>query len=126
MKIYTSYFAMQKKIDMLGLTTFSISRLHPKFYKGEVFWKLAPSSSILTQYKEGPQNEGAQKVYTYRFQHEVLDRLDPKDIYAELSVLSGGHDIVLLCYEKSSDFCHRHLVAKWLTDAGYPVEELTF
>lgn len=28
-----------------------------------------------------------------------------------------------MCYEKSEDFCHRHLVAEWLTGAGFPVEE---
>ena len=23
-------------------------------------------------------------------------------------------DIILLCYEKSGDFCHRHIVADWI------------
>jgi uncharacterized protein (DUF488 family) len=31
---------------------------------------------------------------------------------------------VLLCYEKSGDFCHRHLVAEWLRRYGYEVKEL--
>ena len=39
--------------------------------------------------------------------------------------------VVLLCYEKRGDFCHRHLVSKWINDwAGkdlvqewYPEEE---
>ena len=30
----------------------------------------------------------------------------------------------LLCYEESEEFCHRHLVAKWLRDFGYEVKEL--
>lgn len=27
---------------------------------------------------------------------------------------SGGIFAVLLCFEKSSDFCYRHLIAAWL------------
>lgn len=32
--------------------------------------------------------------------------------------------IALVCYEKSGDFCHRHIVADWLNQAGYDVKEL--
>ena len=31
--------------------------------------------------------------------------------------------IALICYEKSEDFCHRHLVAYWLKCNGYECEE---
>jgi uncharacterized protein (DUF488 family) len=32
--------------------------------------------------------------------------------------------IILLCYEKPGDFCHRHLVADWLTKNGLKTIEL--
>ena len=32
--------------------------------------------------------------------------------------------IALICYEKPSEFCHRHLVADWLKEYGIEVEEL--
>ena len=36
-----------------------------------------------------------------------------------------GKDIVFLCYEKTGDFCHRHIFAEWLTEkTGEPVSEL--
>jgi len=38
-----------------------------------------------------------------------LDVLDAKKVYEEL-----GEDSILLCWEKSGDFCHRRLVAEWL------------
>ena len=40
--------------------------------------------------------------------------LDAQRVYEDLERLSNGRDCVLLCYEKSGDFCHRHLVADWL------------
>lgn len=61
--------------------------------------------------------------YIEHFDSEVLNLLDAKTIYEELSKMSGGKDIVLICYEKPSDFCHRHLVAKWLAKNGIPCEE---
>jgi uncharacterized protein (DUF488 family) len=30
----------------------------------------------------------------------------------------------LLCFEKSEDFCHRHLLAEWMKERGIPVREL--
>ena len=31
--------------------------------------------------------------------------------------------IALICYEKPTDFCHRHLVADWLNKNGIECEE---
>lgn len=36
----------------------------------------------------------------------------------------GRKDIVLLCYEKPSSFCYRHILAAWLADTlGLAVSE---
>ena len=56
--------------------------------------------------------------YTKTFHERVLNKLDPRQVAQELS-----DDAVLMCYEKSGDFCHRHLVADWLRTAGIAVEE---
>lgn len=32
--------------------------------------------------------------------------------------------VVMLCHEKSDDFCHRHLLRTWLKGVGIEVEEL--
>ena len=34
--------------------------------------------------------------------------------FIELS--NNAENIILLCYEKSTDFCHRHLVANWINE----------
>jgi uncharacterized protein (DUF488 family) len=40
--------------------------------------------------------------------------------------LAKDYHIVLLCYEKPDSFCHRHLVAKWFNENGFPIEEWQF
>ena len=38
-----------------------------------------------------------------------------------------GDNAVMLCYEKPGDFCHRHLIADWITkNTGITVEEVDF
>ena len=32
-------------------------------------------------------------------------------------------EFALICYEKPSDFCHRHLVSEWLKERGFDIEE---
>ena len=40
-----------------------------------------------------------------------------------LGIILLGTEIALICYEKPENFCHRHLVAEWLQEAGYQVQE---
>jgi hypothetical protein len=48
----------------------------------------------------------------------ILKTLDPRKVWDELHVLAGGHEPVLLCWEKppltDDNFCHRRLAAAWL------------
>ena len=37
--------------------------------------------------------------------------------------LTGGGDFALVRYESPNKFCHRHLVANWLTENGYASRE---
>lgn len=66
--------------------------------------------------------------YIEHFKTEVLDKLDAADVILDFSRLIysfniGESDICLICYEKPSDFCHRHLVAEWLNQNGFKCEE---
>ena len=54
---------------------------------------------------------------------EVLNKLDPHRVVEHLYEISRGKDVALVCYEAPDKFCHRHLVADWLTNAGYKCEE---
>ena len=112
--MYTGYFAKEKKYRELGLVPVSISLYTPQWFNGAKYTKLSPNTSILFSYEEGKLDQDG---YARRFINEVLNQLDYKAVIADLEVLTNTNqeNIVLLCYEKASDFCHRHIVAEWLS-----------
>ena len=116
--IYTSYFSSKKYNKDQGI---SIARYN-KFWQGETYPDLFPGVTLLAWWKSLP--EESQKCKDYRqmyfeaYKQETLSKLDPCKVAADLE------NKVLLCYEKSEDFCHRHIVAAWLRHYGYNAEEL--
>lgn len=116
--IYTGYFARTKQYLEQGLTTVAISGYVPAFYNGLRYKELAPKKATFDKWKSGEiDNFG----YTELYKKEVLNNLNPQKVINELSLL--GDKVILLCYEKSGDFCHRHIVADWLEANGVVVEE---
>ena len=122
-KIYTGYFARYDKYFNDDLIPISISLSTPNgiVTKGCLSIKeLAPSWNILKEYKN---NGGDEYLYSIRYYREILSKLDPNSIVEKIREKTKGSDAILLCYEKSTDFCHRHLVSAWLRDNGYECEE---
>lgn len=118
--IYTSYFAKLRALPSVYVPI-AICRSVPKGYNGLRYLPLAPSSSVLYEYKRF-NDRG---LYAKRFNQEALERLDPDEVVRELNELAGGRGpIVLVCYERSDSFCHRQLVSDWLTSNGYMSREL--
>ena len=116
--IYTSYFSSKKYNKEDGI---SIARYN-KFWKGNSYQYLYPSPRLLAWWKsltkeEQLKNENINQ-YCQAYYEETLMDLNPHTVAAELD------GKVLLCYEKSEDFCHRHIVAEWLERYGYKVKEL--
>lgn len=106
----------------------------PDWYKGAWYKKLAPKWSFFSKWKETHDND----YYIEHFQTEVLDKLTPQRVLVDLQLLlpievreemqepiwkSKDYHIVLLCYEKTGEFCHRHLVADWLNKNGVECKE---
>lgn len=104
MKIYTSYFAKYR-----GGNGVSIARGTPRWFKGETIIEFAPPRYMI--------NYPEQK-YKEEFHKEVILKTAPQGI----TKLRDG--MVLLCYEKTGEFCHRHIIADWLKSFGHEVEEL--
>lgn len=93
----------------------SIAAKAPKWYKGREYKKLAPKYWFFKKYKE----DGNEEFYTEQYYKEVLNKLNPREVYNEL-----GEDAILLCWEAPDKFCHRHIVAEWLFDnIGAEVKE---
>lgn len=132
MMIYTSYFAKLKSLPD-NIVPISICGKAPDWYKGLQYKKLAPKYDFFMKWKENHDND----YYIKCFNEQVLDKLNAEDVVRELDNLIldvtmaldyKGNPmevprIALICYEKPSDFCHRHLVSEWLNKNGIPCEE---
>lgn len=131
--LYTSYFANLKNLPP-NTIPISICAKAPDWYKGLQYKKLAPKYGFFMEWKRTHDND----YYIEHFNDEVLSSISPRKVVSDLMSLLSKEikeqcripvwqnldvHIALICYEKPSDFCHRHLVAKWLTDNGFKCEE---
>lgn len=107
----TSYFAKYK-----GENGVSIAKGTPIWFKGGIYKPLCPPWSLINKYK----SDGDKDYYIKRYYEIVLKNLDPIKVYNDL-----GSEAVLMCWEKSGDFCHRHIVAEWLEkNIGITIKEI--
>lgn len=118
MKIYTTNFARAKSLPK-NVVPISICGKPPFPWGGLRYPKLMPKKGFFAEWKRNGDNE----FYIRHFYDEVLAVVTPEIVVKELCELAHGEDVALCCLEKPSDFCHRHLVSKWLRDAGYQSEE---
>lgn len=119
MKIYTSYFAMMRRLPK-NVIPIAICSSVPQWYEGLRYTKLAPKWQIVDEYKR----TNDEKKYIKDFEELILSKLDPNYVLQELKELSAGRDICLICYERPQDFCHRHIVSKWFIKHGIMCQEL--
>lgn len=110
--IYTGYFAKETMYREAGLVPVSIARYPAKGYRGYKCPVLAPTGQMLHMHEAR---------YVPMYNETILGKLDPVRLEEELRKL--GENVVLLCFERPSDFCHRQLVAKWLRHNGIDCEE---
>lgn len=108
----TSYFAKYK-----GENAVSIAGKCPDWFKGRQYKKLAPKYDWWKKWRDESLSE---EWYKEQYYKTILNKLDAKQVYEEL-----GEDAVLLCWEKSGKFCHRHLIADWFQkELGIEITEL--
>ena len=122
MNLHTSYFAKVKQLQQMGFTNLvCVAGYAPKFFfdvEGARFMPdLAPRKDWFWEWKNGHlPNEW----YIQKYNETVLSKLNPEKVIEEL-----GDNAVMLCYEKPGDFCHRHLIADWITEkTGVKVDEI--
>lgn len=121
MVLWTGYFASIPKYEKHGLFPVSISRWSPKWLNCPNSLDLAPSVDLLRWYKSSVVKDFQR--YVERYVEETLLGLKLEEVVADLMQMSGGRDIVLCCYEKSDEFCHRHILSEWFRQHGYDVCE---
>jgi len=115
--IYTSYFSKIKNLPNY-LEPISISRFSPKWYNGKNDLDLAPSEELLLGYKKGEINKEKYKEIYLKQLNEL-----PKEKITQIK--KDYKNKVLCCYEKSEDFCHRHILSEWLKEKEIEIKEKT-
>lgn len=118
MQIFTSYFGRKAMLERAGIVPICIALWKPRWYEGISYLPVAPKAFMLKD-----ENQ-TQEQYIERYNRLVLGTLRVENVVRDIERLSGGRDAALLCYEKPGDFCHRHLLAKWITEeSGVEVKE---
>ncbi len=118
--IYTSYFGKIQKFPS-NFEPICVARWKPKWYNGKIFPTLAPPESLLRWWRASDKNKLDEMNYRKRYM-AMLDNLQPTTIVHLIYELAGEKIPILVCFEKD-DFCHRHLIAEWLTKNGFRCEE---
>lgn len=110
MKIYTDYYGNYKHWPQ-DAVPISVSRFPPIGYKGKECKVVAPEEWLLEAMKTG---NVSQEFYTKAYIKQLDALGGPRIILGLLERISEGKDIILLCYEKDGDFCHRHILKNYL------------
>lgn len=127
--LYTTYYNLLFKYkETLGksdIPKIAISLTQPqKFFKLNKVYvekKLAPTQDLLNRYKNGIINF---EQYIKEFENLMQKEPMKSTIERLKSILNNGIDIILVCYEKDNNQCHRKLIADYLSARNYGVEEL--
>lgn len=131
--IYTSYFAKLRSLPE-NIVPVSICGKAPDWYTGAEYKKLAPKYGFFMEWKRTGDNN----YYIKCFKEQVLNKLSyisvvnhlqlmlPYDTRVDMDsdvAINTKYHVALICYEKPTAFCHRHLVADWLNRNGVRCEE---
>ena len=124
MKIYTGYFAKLKSYEGNCLHPFSVALYPPQFFKKagyQTYHILTPSRELFSKFKN---NEISVEKYIEIYCKENLENLDVDSVVKFLSGHSyHNRDVILLCFEKPTFFCHRELIRIWFNQNGVECKE---
>jgi hypothetical protein len=113
----TSYFFSDKLNiyeDLVSIAGQTPEEFRKKF-SYRVYKDLIPPKQLVLDYKS---KKISIQEYT-RIYKEQLNKLDPFKVYEDLK---GS---IILCWEKPGSFCHRRLVADWVSySTGAIIKEL--
>lgn len=115
MKVFTSYYARAAKLPASEFVFVRISTSVPDWFphKCESIPVLYPGWDLVN----GIKSDSITKEEYTSIYKDRLKQLRRESIIQELCKISSKHrgkTILLLCYEKPGDFCHRLFVAQWL------------
>jgi hypothetical protein len=103
MNLYTSYFDNPKPVPY----PVAISLDVPSGFRGRRYSKLAPTPDLEDAYKRKDINED-------RYVDLFLELLQSRRLTPDNVIQDLPYSCTLMCKEKPYQFCHRHIVAKWI------------
>ena len=74
------------------------------------------------------EGEDKTEIYIKRYNDTVLSKLTQEEVYKDLKEMLDSENkkneqhydyIALICFEKSDNFCHRHLFSNWFSCHGF-------
>ena len=119
-ELYTSFWSNPLLGDV-DATKVSVSRGQPR-YKLPFRYRMAPELAPSREAFAITDEDEFGKVY-----RRQLDELGIDAILGKLSAIStrdGGRPLILLCYERPGEFCHRQVLRDWLRWRNIPIREL--
>lgn len=93
---------------------YSIARWQPKWARFHEKLYIAPSSTLLKNFKDGKVSK-EQYVEEYIKQlNKIKPLLQAFILFELLPTHQRGEDIIFLCWEPEGQFCHRRILAEFL------------
>ncbi len=120
MRLFTSCWK-NKELAGLACQPVQISRGRPR---GALDFRYRVARWLAPDDETWQHEDWGDFAASYRRQ---LDELGPDAIMGRLARISeeaGGPALILLCFERNPDDCHRGLLASWLRERGVEVREL--
>jgi uncharacterized protein (DUF488 family) len=119
--IYTSFFDNVGNIvkSIPNARFISIAGKTPESFIGVKYKPLMPHYSWWKEWHdkfiEDLESSESTAWYVEKYNKTVLSSLDPLTTARELKELASWQPTFIMCYEPVEKFCHRHIVAEWLT-----------
>lgn len=123
-RIYTSFFdsiSSIKQIDPNAVFV-AISGGIPDGYSEKWYKKLAPRWNWWVEwhekFKDNYETNESKSWYVKHYNDTVLSKRNPIEVLNDLLNFRNtlNDNIYLLCFEDTTKFCHRHLIAQWLNE----------
>ena len=107
-RIYTGSYSKCKAGNLISISKDSGKDAG---FIGKAMLELAPKENFFRTWRNNRgviSEEENTRDYIQEYYKQVLSKVDIEEL------LKNEKDPILLCYEDSSDFCHRHVVAEFI------------
>ena len=119
MNIHTSYYSKVRMLPKENTILVQVSNTVPTWFREEYYKlskDLSPEWGIINAYK---CDNISRDCFMSKYRDYLDKHFDKNEILLELSRLAQAcnvENVILLCYEKDAESCHRTELGKWLGD----------